>query len=327
MNLDADALVDRRRLSRRASFWRVVAFIAALAAIFLAAALISEDMDLFGRDTHLARISIDGLITDDRRQQDLIERASRDARVKALILAINSPGGTTSGSEAYYQAIRDAAGRKPVVAALGTLAASGGYIVAIAADRVFARGNTVTGSIGVVFQWAQVREALEKLGVQVEEVKSAPLKAEPSPFTETSEEARAVMREMVADSYRWFLDLVAERRKLDAGEARRLGDGRVYTGRQALGAGLIDEIGGESEAIGWLSREYGIDPKIKVRDWEAEGEIGTFGLLDRMAVRLARLFGFDPSQAMRLMGEFDAAQRLRLDGLVSVWHAPLEKVD
>jgi len=327
MSLDADAFVDRRRLSRRASIWRVVAFLIALAAIFLAAALIGEDTDLFGRGAHIARISIDGLITDDRNQRELIERASKDARVKALILAINSPGGTTSGSEAYYQAIRAAAARKPVVAVLGTLATSGGYIAAIAAERIFARGNSITGSIGVIFQWAQIHEALEKLGVRVEEVKSAPLKAEPSLFTQTSEEALAVMREMVADSYQWFLGLVAERRKLEAGDARRLGDGRVYTGRQALSARLIDEIGGESEAIGWLSREYGIDPRIKVRDWQAAGEFGSLGLLDGMALHLARLFGFDPLGVMKFIGDFDAAQRLRLDGLVSVWQAPLEKAD
>jgi len=327
MSLDADALVDRRRLSRRASFWRVVAFLITLAAILLAVALISEDNDLFGRGAHVARISIDGLITDDRKQQELIERATKDARVKALILAINSPGGTTSGSEAYYQAIRAAAARKPVVAVLGTLATSGGYIVAIAAERIFARGNSITGSIGVIFQWAQIREALETLGVRVEEVKSAPLKAEPSPFTQTSEEALAVMREMVADSYQWFLGLVAERRKLEAGDARRLGDGRVYTGRQALSAGLIDEIGGESEAIGWLSREYGIDSRIEVRDWQAAGELGYLGLLDGMALHLARLFGIDPLGVMKFIGDFDATQRLRLDGLVSVWQAPLEKAD
>jgi len=326
MSLDADALVDRRRLSRRASFWRVVAFLLALAAIFLAAVLIGGE-ELLDRRPHIARITIDGLITDDRKQQELIERASKDDRVKALILAINSPGGTTAGSEAYYQAIRAAGGRKPVVAVLGTLATSGGYIVAIATDRIFARGNTITGSIGVIFQWAQIREALETLGVQVEEVKSAPLKAEPSPFTETSEEALAVMRDMVADSYRWFLDLVAERRQLEAAEARRLGDGRVYTGRQALGAGLIDEVGGESEAIGWLFENYGIDPKIKVQDWERESEFGALSLLDGVAWRLARLVGLDPLAAMQLLGEIDAAQRLRLDGLISVWQAPGEKAD
>jgi len=327
MSLDADALVDRRRLARKASFWRVATFLVFLAAVILGAVFLTEDMDLFGRADQIARISIDGLITDDRKQQDLIERASKDRRVKAIILAIDSPGGTTSGSEAYYQAIREAAGRKPVVAVLGTLAASGGYIVAIAADRIVARGNSITGSIGVIFQWAQVREALQKLGVQVAEVKSAPLKAEPSPFTETSQEALAVMREMVADSYQWFLDLVAERRKLDAAEARRLGDGRVYTGRQALAAGLIDEIGGEREAIAWLSREYGINPKIKVRDWKAASELESLGMLDGLALRMARFFGFDPSGAMKIIGDFDTVQRLRLDGLVSVWQAPLEKAD
>ena len=327
MSPDADALVDRRRLSRRASFWRAVAFLIALVAIFLAAALISDDKYLFGRGAHIARISINGLITDDRKKQELIERASKDDNVKAVILAIDSPGGTTSGSEAYFQTIRAAAQRKPVVAVLGTLATSGGYIAALAAERIFARGNTITGSIGVIFQWAQVSEALEKLGVRVEEVKSAPLKAAPSPFTQTSEEALAVMREMVADSYQWFLDLVADRRNLEAGEARRLGDGRIYTGRQALGAGLIDEIGGESEAVLWLSEEYGIDPTITVRDWTRSSEFGALGLFDSIAIRVARLLGLDPAGAIKLLGDIDAVQRLRLDGLISVWQAPVEKTD
>lgn len=327
MTLDADALVDRRRLSRRASLWRVVAFVIGLVAVLLAVALIGGKAELFGRGDHIARISIDGLITDDRKQRDLIERASKDNHVKALILSINSPGGTTAGSEAYYQAIRDAGSRKPVVAVLGTLAASGGYIVAIAADRIVARGNSITGSIGVIFQWAQIRKALESLGVQVEEVKSAPLKAEPSPFTETPEEALTVMRAMVADSYQWFLDLVAERRKLEAAEARRLGDGRVYTGRQALEAGLVDELGGEDEAMAWLFEEYGIDPATEIRDWRPEYDFGALGFVDSMVFRLARLAGFKPSAAMQLFGEIDAAQRLRLDGLISVWQAPGEKAD
>jgi len=327
MNLDADALVDRRRLSRRVSFWRVVAFLLTLAAIFLAGILLSEDDGLLGSRAHIARISIGGLITDDRRQQELIERASKDDNVRALILAIDSPGGTTTGSEAYYQVIREAAERKPVVAVLGTLATSGGYIVAIAAERIFARGNSITGSIGVIFQWAQVREALEKLGVRVEEVKSAPLKAEPNPFTQTPEEAIAVMRAMVVDSYRWFLDLVAERRDLEPGEARRVGDGRVFTGRQALSAGLVDEIGGEAEAIGWLAETYGIDPGIKVRDWKPSSEFETLGLLDVLAVRAARLLGLEPAGVLKLLVDIDAAQRLRLDGLISVWQAPGGKAD
>ncbi|MCB1436444.1 MAG: signal peptide peptidase SppA [Rhodobiaceae bacterium] len=326
MSLDPDVLVDRRRLSRRVSLWRAVAFVLALAALASAAALIGGGPAALGRGEHVARIAIEGLITDDRNLQKLIERAARDRNVKALLLAINSPGGTTTGSEALYLAIREAAEKKPVVAVVGTVAASGGYIAAIAAERIIARGNSITGSIGVLFQWAQVSQALENLGIKFEEVKSAPLKAEPSPFTVTPEAARAVMREMVADSYQWFLDLVAERRGFAAAEARRLGDGRVYTGRQALSAGLIDAIGGEKEAVAWLAENKGLSATIKVRDWKASGDLEALGLLERAALGLARAFGMRDILAP-VLDQFDARGRLRLDGLVSVWHAPQDKAD
>ncbi|HXK53250.1 MAG TPA: signal peptide peptidase SppA [Hyphomicrobiales bacterium] len=326
MSLDSDVLVDRRRLSRRVSLWRAVAFVLALAALASAAALIGGGPAALGRGEHVARIAIEGLITDDRNLQKLIERAARDRNVKALLLAINSPGGTTTGSEALYLAIREAAEKKPVVAVVGTVAASGGYIAAIAAERIIARGNSITGSIGVLFQWAQVSQALENLGIKFEEVKSAPLKAEPSPFTVTPEAARAVMREMVADSYQWFLDLVAERRGFAAAEARRLGDGRVYTGRQALSAGLIDAIGGEKEAVAWLAENKGLSATIKVRDWKASGDLEALGLLERAALGLARAFGMRDILAP-VLDQFDARGRLRLDGLVSVWHAPQDKAD
>ena len=322
MSLDSDVLVDRRRLSRRVSLWRAVAFVLALAALASAAALIGGGPAALGRGEHVARIAIEGLITDDRN----LQKAARDRNVKALLLAINSPGGTTTGSEALYLAIREAAEKKPVVAVVGTVAASGGYIAAIAAERIIARGNSITGSIGVLFQWAQVSQALENLGIKFEEVKSAPLKAEPSPFTVTPEAARAVMREMVADSYQWFLDLVAERRGFAAAEARRLGDGRVYTGRQALSAGLIDAIGGEKEAVAWLAENKGLSATIKVRDWKASGDLEALGLLERAALGLARAFGMRDILAP-VLDQFDARGRLRLDGLVSVWHAPQDKAD
>lgn len=231
MSLEADILVDRRRLSRRVNRWRIAAFVLALAVLALVLVPFGSRLAPFGTGAHVARIEIEGLIGDDRKLRETIVRAAADRRVRALILSINSPGGTTTGAEALFVAIREAAEKKPVVATLGTIAASGGYIAAIAADRIVARGNSVTGSIGVIFQWTQVREALEKLGISVDEVKSSPLKAAPSPFTETPEEAVEIMREMVADSHRWFVGLVAERRGLDEAAARQAGDGRVYTGR------------------------------------------------------------------------------------------------
>lgn len=326
MALDPDAIVDRRRLTRRVSLWRASAFVLALVALGFAAALVGRGPETLARGAHVARITIDGLITDDRRQQELIARAAGDSRVKAVLLSINSPGGTTTGAEALYFAIREANEKKPVVAVIGTVAASGGYIAAIAARRIYARGNSVTGSIGVVFQWAQVREALENFGVRVEEVKSSPLKAEPSPFTATPEAAREVMREMVADSYDWFVGLVAERRGFDAAKANRVGDGRVFTGRQAVSAGLVDAIGGEKEAISWLAEEEGIDKDLRIRDWKPSRDLEALGLLESAALLLARLLGAERAMSA-LIGEWDTAKRLRLDGLVSVWHAPLDKAD
>jgi protease-4 len=326
MALDPDAIVDRRRLTRRVSVWRAVAFLIAVIALGLAAAFVGGGPEALGRGDHVARISVDGLITDDRKQQDLITKAADDSSVKAVLLAINSPGGTTTGSEALYLAIREANEKKPVIAVIGTVAASGGYIAAIAARRIYARGNSITGSIGVIFQWAQVREALENLGVRVEEIKSSPLKAEPSPFTATPEAAREVMRAMVADSYDWFVGLVAERRGFDPAEARRVGDGRVYTGRQAVTAGLIDAIGGEKEAVSWLAEEEGIDKDIRIRDWKPSRDLEALGLFERAALGLARLVGAEGA-IHAFLGNMDAAKRLQLDGLVSVWHAPLDKAD
>lgn len=323
MSLDADALADRRRLRRKLSFWRVVAFgLVILAALGAGIFLAEEDGGLLGRGEHIARISIDGLITDDRRQQELLERVTEDDSVKAVLLEINSPGGTTTGSEALYEHIRAAAAKKPVVAVMGTIATSGGYIAAIAADHIVARGNTITGSIGVIFQWAQFAELLDTLGIKFNEIKSAPLKAEPSPFNETSEEARAVMRGMIADSYQWFLGLVAERRGLSAEDARRLGDGRVYSGRQAKEVRLIDEIGGEAQARRWLNAEHGLSLELKVRDWEARSDLEAFGLSRALVYAVLGLFGLEAENFGGFFGNLRPVESLRLDGLVSVWHAP-----
>lgn len=327
MSLEADALVDRRRLRRRVGLWRLVAFLAAIAAVFLVVDKVSDGRLVGGHGQHVARIKVEGLITDDRKQQKLFERAADDKNVRAIIISINSPGGTTTGSEALYLAIREAAAKKPVVAVLGTVAASGGYITAIAADHIVARGNSITGSIGVIFQWAQVREALDRLGVKFEEVKSSPLKAAPSPFAETPEAARVVMQEMVADSYRWFVELVAERRKFDGEEARRLGDGRVYTGRQALDAHLIDAIGGEDEAMRWLAETRKIDPKLKIFDWSKSSELEELGFFKGLATQLVRFIASAALGEAGIFGELDATRRLQLDGLLSVWHASPGKAD
>ena len=167
--------------------------------------------------------------------------------VKALIVRLESPGGTSFGGEALYKAVRRVAAEKPTVSEVRTLAASAAYMVACGTDHIVAGDTSIVGSIGVIFQYAQVSELLNKIGVSVEEIKSAPLKSEPSPFHAASDEAKAMIQSMISDSYGWFVDLVSECRGLSRTETLKLADGSIFTGRQAVSNGLVDEIGGEQE--------------------------------------------------------------------------------
>src|SRR5262249_25436752 len=259
------------------SFWRVAAVLAAGLAVL--ALVVAAGGDGFKRRTdHIARVRVEGLITGDRPFLKMLEKLEKADRVKAVIIDIDSPGGTTARSEAIYEAIRKIAAKKPVVSVMGTIAASGGYITAIASDYIVARGNTITGSIGVIFQWAQLQKLLGNLGVQIEELKSGELKAEPNLFKPPSEKVLTVTNEMIQDSFRWFTGLVAERRRLPPDRVMVLADGRVYTGRQAVKEKLIDAIGGEDQALEWLRTEKKLPEKLKIVDWKPDSEGGTFGL-------------------------------------------------
>lgn len=313
MSLEADALADRRRLRRRISFWRVLAFLAIAVALVAGISLTDTDGRLIGRD-HVARVEVQGLIVGDRKQLALLEKIKETDAAKALIVAIDSPGGTTAGSEALYDAIRDVAAEKPVVSVLGTTAASGGYIAAIAGDHIITRGNTTTASIGVIFSWPNAEELLNTIGVKVNEVKSSPIKAEPTLHKETSEEARAILRGMVSDSQDWFRDLVAERRGLTGLDLRQASDGRVMTGRQAIEAGLADALGGEKEALAWLRSEHGIDADVKVRTYRAEQRFDAFQS-DAARILVNLVAAVIPG------AETLVSEPVRIDGLISIWQA------
>ena len=234
-------------------------------------ALLLSDQDAGGPGgilPHVARITVSGLITDDRKMSELIDKVAKADQVKAVILDINSPGGTTTGGEAMYDAVRRLAEKKPVVAVCGTLATSAAYIVALATDRIFVYGNTITGSVGVIFQWAEVTELLHTLGIKVEEVKSGPLKAVPSPFEPIDEQGRAVTEEMVQEAKVWFVDLVSERRNIEPRSVPGLTDGRIYSGRQAVELKLVDQIGDEKAAMSWLTKERNVPAGLKIVDWK-----------------------------------------------------------
>jgi protease-4 len=304
MPLDADALIDRRRLKRQLALWRVIGILA-----LVAVALVG-----FGRAgglgrAHVARLAVDGMITEDRARNRALEKLYKDDSAKALLIAINSPGGTTAGAEALFRELRRVGTKKPVVATIGTLGASGGYLVALAADRVFARESSLTGSIGVLMQTAEFSGLMGKLGIGAEQLTTGKLKGEPSPFKPLSEEGRAALGELLQDSHQWFVGLVRDRRQLPAEQAAKLADGRVFTGRLALEAKLIDEIGGEREARAWLARERQIDESLPAVELKVERDEDSW-------------WRSQVSSALASFGKSLIPERLTLDGLLAVWQAP-----
>ena len=262
---DTELVLDRRRLRRQLTTWRA-AGIGALALAVGAFALGSDKLTSFGQP-QIARIAIEGTILENRDQLRMLDKIADSDKVAALLVFVNSPGGTTTGGEALYEGLRRIAKKKPVVAQFGTVAASAGYIVGMGADHIVARGNTITGSIGVIAQWPEVVQLLDKLGVKVNEVKSGNLKAVPSPFIPLEDGARQVTQNMVNEGFRWFLNLVETRRGVKTADITGLEQGRIFSGREAVSVKLVDEIGGEAEAIQWLVDKRGVTKDLKVVDW------------------------------------------------------------
>ncbi|WP_224548083.1 signal peptide peptidase SppA [Mesorhizobium sp. CA16] len=317
MAMRADDLIDRRRLRRKLTFWRVVAFLVLAAAIIAFSTWVYDD-NFTGRAVpHIAKVKIEGTITEDEELLKRLESIRKSPEVKGVILSIDSPGGTTVGGESTFDAVRKLAGDKPVVAEVGTLAASAGYMIASAADHIVARKTSIVGSIGVLIQYPDVSGLMDKLGIKLEEVKSSPLKASPSPFKPTNDDERAMVRKLILDSYDWFVGIVADRRKMSHEQALALADGSIFTGRQALANHLVDAVGGEQEAIDWLATK-GVDSKLKVVEWKDKDRRGGFLFSQSMAKVAAKALGL-PDAGGDVIHEL-GADRLFLDGLVSVWH-------
>jgi len=315
----ADYIVDRRKLRRQVLFWRIVAFaIAALIIVGLGARFAGLGARTW--QPHIARLAISGIITGDAQTLKLIRDIGK-SKAAAALLTIDSPGGTTAGSEMIYDELRLLAAKKPVVAVVGNMAASGAYIAALGADRVFARGNSLVGSIGVLVEFPNVSGLLDKLGVKVESIKSSPLKAAPNGLEPTSEGARAAMAALVGDSFDWFKALVKDRRHLSEEEVASVSDGRVFTGRQGLPLKLVDAIGGEREAIAWLEKEKGVAKDLPVRDWKPTTGFDGISILG-LASALAGSAGLDNLAAALRHGGLAGGSESP-GGLVSVWRVPV----
>jgi len=267
MSFETDLLIDRRRLKRRLFFWRIATVLAVVVCAVVALAPRLRP----GGGAHLARLTVSGLITDNRKLAEAVTALAQDDSVRGLIVYIDSPGGSVAGGESLHDAVARVAARKPVVAVMAGVAASAGYMVALPAARIFARSSTLTGSIGVLMQTGEISGLLDRVGITAEAIVSGPLKNQPSFTHPTSPQGHEVLQGLVMDLYDQFVGMVASGRHMPPDQVRALADGRAYTGRQALGLGLVDAIGGEPEARAWLAAEKGIPVGLPVVELQIDG--------------------------------------------------------
>ena len=297
--MELDWIIVRKKLKKQILFWRTFAVLAVIALIIFQ----FGNFDTIKDKNHIAVLNISNIITDNPKRSKALIKVANDDLIKALIVNIDSPGGTVVGGEALYLHLREVSSKKPVVAVISDLATSAGYMTAIAADKIFARQSSITGSIGVIIQTTDITVLLDKIGIKPEAIKSSPLKAQPSPLEPMSNKTRSATRLVVEDIFNMFIDMVSTRRNMNRQTVKKLADGRIYTGRQAVKNGLIDAIGGEKEALNWLSSAKNIDKHLPLK-----------------------LLRFDEEESFlkkildRFLGKILISDGLRLDGLVSLWH-------
>ncbi|WGR99377.1 signal peptide peptidase SppA [Bradyrhizobium sp. ISRA443] len=319
MSLDSDVIVDRRRIRRKLTFWRVTAAVVAIAAIIGVGLFATGGRDLLETKGAIARVNIEGLIRSDQQRAEALERLEKSSYA-AVVVHINSPGGTTAGSEQLYDSLTQLKAKKPLVVVVEGLAASGGYITAIAADHIVAQQTSLVGSIGVLFQFPNVSELLKTVGVKVEEIKSSPLKAAPNGLEPTSPEARAAIDALVKDSYAWFRGLVKERRGMDDALLEKVADGRVFTGRQAVDLKLIDQLGDERTAVAWLVAEKKVKSGLPVRDYKLNPRFGDLTFLRTAASMTLDALGLGAiARRIEQGGMVQAVDRFGLYGMLALW--------
>jgi protease IV len=318
MSLDSDVIVDRRRLRRKLTFWRTIAVLVAVVAIVGGGLYVARS----GTQTSsgaIARIKIEGLIQSNNERIEALERLEKSSAA-AVIVQINSPGGTVAGSEQLYDALMRLKEKKPMVVMVEGVAASGAYIAALASDQIIARQTSMVGSIGVLVQFPVLAGLMKTIGVKLEEVKSSPLKAAPNGVDEPSPEARAALEALIKDNYTWFRNLVQNRRAMDDAQIEKVADGRVFTGRQAVGLKLIDQIGDEKTAVAWLVSEKKIKSDLPVKDYKLSPKFGDLTFLRAATSLTLNAVGLSSIARQVEQGGFaQAVDGMGLDGMLALW--------
>jgi len=277
---------EQTKQPKRSWFRKILWIVGGGFALLIVFNLLFPDLDLSTED-RIALVRIEGVILDAQSTVTELKRFGENPTIKAIVLRIDSPGGGVVPSQEIYDAVQRVRSKhnKAVIASMGTVAASGGYYIAAATDRILANPGTLTGSIGVIMETANVEGLLKKIGVEGIVVKSGKFKDVGSPLRKMSEEEQALLQAVMDDVHRQFIDAVAEGRSMEVGAVQALADGRIFTGRQAKEAKLVDELGNLEDAIQLAADLAGIEGEPKVVEPRRR-----FSLRELLDSRLANLF-------------------------------------
>jgi protease-4 len=299
----ADELIREERAPKRrplrTMFWVLAAGLGGMVLLNV----LFPDLDLSSGD-RIAVIRIEGVIIDSQVTVGELKRFSENPSVKAIVLRIDSPGGGVVPSQEIYDAVRQVRSKtsKTVIASMGNVAASGGYYIAAATDRIVANPGTLTGSIGVIMETANVEGLLQKIGIEGVVIKSGKFKDVGSPLRKMSEEERGLMQAVMDDVHKQFIEAVAEGRAMELAEAQALADGRIFTGRQAKEAKLVDELGNLDDAIQLAADAVGIEGEPKVV--EPRRRFSVRELLESQFTGLFPKLDFHPGVSMKYLMAF-----------------------
>ena len=252
-------------IKKRSFTRKLFLFMFGVLALVGISSIVSPWMEDQVTDNRIGVVEITGLIQDSQGIVNQIKKFREDERIRGIVLRIDSPGGTVGPSqEIYDEVLKTREGKKIIYASMGTLAASGGYYIASAANQIYANPGTLTGSIGVIMAFSNMKGLMDKIGLQPEVIKAGKFKDTGSPARPMTEKERSLLQDVVTDVHQQFIEAVAKGRNLSVAEVSKVADGRILTGRQALSMNLVDKLGGMQVSIDQLAREIGIigEPKI-----------------------------------------------------------------
>lgn len=246
-----DYIIDRYKLKNSVNKWKFIALILLLIALFTIFYHKGDGVSGIKSD-YIASIDITGMLMQNKETIKSLNKIANDSNIKAVLVNINSSGGTGVGGESLYREFRKIAEKKPIVASIGEIGASAAYMAAIGTDRIYAYDISLVGSIGVIIMNIEVSELAKKHGINLELIKSSPLKGIPNYFEKLNGQQKEYVQSLVDESNKFFIELVKKRRDLSEDDLKKVSDGRIFTGSKANQLKLIDQIGDGADAVKWL---------------------------------------------------------------------------